>query len=66
MNIKVGQNYYKKGTKQRFRIIDKDFGGRYYLISFPNLRIAYHDYLHIRVTEQEIEAKYTFIKGVVK
>lgn len=62
MNIKVGQNYYKKGTKQRFRIIDKDLGGNYYLVSFPNLRRAYLDYLQIRVTEQEIEDKYTFIK----
>lgn len=61
MNIKVGQNYYKKGTKQRFRIIDRDLGGRYYLISFPNLRRAYLDYLQIRVTEQEIEEKYQLI-----
>lgn len=63
MVIKVGQNYYKKGTKQRFKIIDKDLGGGYYLISFTNLnRIRrYLDYLHIRVTEQEIEEKYQLI-----
>ncbi len=63
MNIKVGQNYYKKGTKQRFCIVDKDYGGGYYLVSFPNLRRAYLEYLQKRVTEQELEEKYTFIKA---
>ncbi len=61
MNIKVGQNYYLKGTKQRFHIIDRDFGGNYYLISFPNLRRAYLDYLQIKITEHEIEEKYQLI-----
>ena len=63
MNIKIGQNYYKKGTKQRFKIIDRDLGGHYYLISFKNLKSIhrYLDYLHIRVTVDELGKKYQLI-----
>ena len=61
MMFKIGQNFYLKGTKQRYRIIDTDSGNRYYLISYSNLKRCYLDYLQTRVTEQELKEKYQLI-----
>lgn len=64
MKDKIGENYYLKGTKQRYRIIDRNLGGDYFLISFPDLRTTgwYKDYLHIRVSEEELIEKYQLIE----
>lgn len=62
----IGQNYYLKGTKQRFKIIDRNLGGDWFLISFTDLRKInnYQDYLHRRVTEEELQEKYQLIEDI--
>jgi len=64
MNTKIGSDFYLIGTKQRYRIIDQNLGGEYFLISFTNLRTngRYKDYLHVRVTKKELEEKYRLIQ----
>jgi len=62
MKFKRGNDFYRKGTKQRFKIVDYDFAGNYYLCSFRDLKYAYLAYMQKGVTEEELIEKYVIIK----
>lgn len=61
--FKLGQNFYLKGTKQRFKIIDQTLGCDYIIISFTNLKSInrWRDYYHKQVTESDLKEKYILI-----
>ena len=63
MIFKIGNSVYLKGTKQRFKIIDRDLGRNYYLISFMDLRRNnfYKSYFHKKITKDELYEKYQLI-----
>jgi len=58
---KIGTIFYLKGTKQRFFIVDYDFGGNYYLVSQKDRQYAYLDYVQSKISERELESKYEVI-----
>jgi hypothetical protein len=59
MKYKVGDIFYLKGTKQRFKIVDIDYGNNYYLCPFKYLRYGYSaDYLWETLSEVDLINKY--------
>ncbi len=62
MKYQIDDNFYLNGTKQRFKIVDINLGGEYFLCAFKDLRYAYLGYMQKRVSEAKLRHDYTYIK----